>query len=107
MDQLLSELNSLVSNLTNGQFARLVASGQNGRLTEEEISEAIKTYPGKMNYHAADKDSVNVFYYSKSDTSGIIEYELYFDGIRSDLTLSCEFDLARAPILTIESIHVL
>lgn len=76
MDQLLSELNSLVSNLANGQFARLVASGQNGRLTEEEISEAITTYPGKMNYHAADKDSVNVIYYSKSDTSGIIEYEL-------------------------------
>lgn len=107
MDQILSELNSLVSNLANGQFARIVASGQNGRLKEEEISEAIMTYPGRINYHAADKDSVNVIYYSKSDTSGIIEYELYFDGIRSDLTLSCEFDLARAPVLTIENIHVL
>ena len=58
MDQILSELNSLVSNLANGQFARIVASGQNGRLKEEEISEAIMTYPGRINYHAADKDSV-------------------------------------------------
>lgn len=37
----------------------------------------------------------------------LIPHELYFDGLRSDLTLSCEFDLARAPVLTIENIHVL
>jgi hypothetical protein len=107
MEDLLDSLNSIIGNIVIGRYDAIVNDGQSGALTELEIREAIQDYPGKPDMKLAEVDDLNIIYYESSQSSGIIEYELWFDGKKSDLTLSCDFDKMRNPIVIIENIHVL
>lgn len=107
MESLLKSLNKIVINIVNGSYDRIVEGGQNGTLTERELREAIQQYPGKPYMKFATMDDLNIIHYESSESSGVVEYELWYDGEMSDLTLGCEFDLNRDPIVIIENIHVL
>lgn len=112
-DNIISQLlRDLVGNLVRGNFEEIKKKGMMGRLTLEEIEDAIKSYPGTITmppiesfkkFHKYDYDKSN------QDKEGcLVEYELWYDQQESDLTLSVAIlqDLQEIHI-SIEDIHVL
>ena len=84
-------LKELVTDLSLGNYKNIIKTGRNGRLTEKEIVDAISEYPGKislpdnqsfLNYHQYD--------YNDNPDECAIEFDLWFDNKKSDLTLRGE-----------------
>lgn len=92
-DAQLGVLKALVADLEAGNLEALVADGRNGRLSLLEIREALSDYPGTLTPMPAEEYH-RVHYYPRThheDTRGIAEIDLWYDSVRSDLTLSVEY----------------
>ena len=107
MDKIISALQRLIDDLANQRIIDIIARNENGVLTENEIVDAISEYGGAISAETVDTHRLNLIEYQARPEAGMLEYELRVDNRPSDLTLTCEYDLARSPVLTIESLHVL
>ena len=91
----------------DGAGSHTAAKGENGGLTKDELIGALRDYPGQISKQTVDPLRADIYEYVGQARRGGVEYDLVVDGVLSDLTLSCEYDLDRKPLLTIESLHVL
>ena len=104
-------LKKLVSDLVDENYNKIFEYGYNGELTEEEIKKAVSEYGGVLTIpsdNAYYTDSMNIIEIKKN-TKYHIEFDLWIDNKRSDLTLICNVICENNNIrkLIIEDIHVL
>jgi hypothetical protein len=103
-----SLLGDTVKDFVQGDFNKIQAKLQNGLsigdLKEELSYRGLLTIPPDAAYE-------NVHFYKYDDGSGYaLEFELWIDNQRSDLTLSCEAiidDNNNIRAFTVENLHVL
>jgi hypothetical protein len=104
-------LKELVERLAQNKIDLIMKSGQNGRLSEEEIKGAIDSYPGVISLpHENSYSDMVVFEVDSAyPDSRLGEFDLWFDGEVSDLTLSFEVqqDKDGRMSIQIDDIHVL
>ena len=104
---LVPALQLLIDDLARGNLDAIISRREHGILTEDELELACREYPGAINAQVVDPARVWLYEYVGRAGSGMVEYDLMVDGVISDLTLTCEYDTARDPLLTIEQLHVL
>lgn len=104
-------LKSLVTLLVDSKYAEVVAQNRNGRLSESEIEEALKDYPGNITLPPDSAYDRVIIYdiYDKSIDARKIEFDLWYDGEASDLTLSADVHRGKSGEfeISIDDIHVL
>ena len=96
-------------------FKQIEKRGFSGRLSIEEIKNAIYSFPGKISmppsyaFNNFDKYDYEIKESEKEKALCFIEFNLWFDGDESDLTLSSEIieNNKGEYLLKIEDIHVL
>lgn len=109
-EEQLSALKVLVGDLVSANFEFVFSNGRNGRLSLTEIKNALNEYPGVLT--PIPEDAFNrAYYYPRThheDTLGSTEINLWFDGEKSDLTLSVDYALKDGKWhISIDDIHVL
>ncbi|EBN5355226.1 hypothetical protein H9J87_000891 [Escherichia coli] len=101
----------MVEKLVNGDFDSLVLRGENGRLSVEEIKTAITDFSGLITLPPIQAyDSIEVYdVYDASCGARKVDFDLWFDNEKSDLTVSMEvrMDGLGKLGLIIEDIHFL
>jgi len=109
--EIVSVLKRLVERLVANDIDGLVRQGENGRLSMEEIVNTLQDYPGKISLppDEAYSNAVEYAIYDKKLEARKVEFDLWFDGDVSDLTLSA--DVRRGDfgnlVISIDDIHVL
>jgi hypothetical protein len=102
---------NLVILLVNHNFSSIEKNGFLGRLTKEEVETAISEYPGKISMPPDDayQDIVVYDIYDKNNEARKVEFDLWYDGEVSDLTLSLNISKGERDELTVEidDIHIL
>jgi hypothetical protein len=98
-------LKKLVKNISLCSYSLVFNSDKHKRLSTQEIEIAIISYKG--NISVPPNNAFDLFYdYGKEDSNeNFIEFNLWFDGKESDLTLSVTFFSSGE--YSIEDIHVL
>jgi hypothetical protein len=109
-EEQLSALKALVGDLVSANFESIFSDERNGRLSLSEIQNAVSEYPGVLT--PMPEGAFNrVHYYPRTnheDTLGIAEINLWFNGEKSDLTLSVDYVLQDGKWhVSINDIHVL
>lgn len=106
-----SLLKALVKRLVDSNYGEIIARNENGRLTEAEIRKAIKDYPGVLSLPPDSAYDATYIYdiYDERKQARQIEFDLWYDGKPSDLTLSAEVCLVSKSKFGIflSDIHVL
>lgn len=103
---ILRKLRELITLLANGEYDLIVSVGANGRLTQEEIIFSIEGYGGKLSFPDEDDfESANIIQVGSS-SEYVVEYELWFDNQKSDLTLSATVNIQEESV-AIDNIHVM
>ncbi len=101
-------LRQCVEMLVLGNIHGVESAGMNGRLSVEEICLAIQDYPGTMTLPPASAYDRAHIYMANADGWQNVEFELWYEGRESDLTLSIRVrDSVKGPQLQIQDIHVL
>lgn len=98
----------LVIDLVNRDFDFIVESGRNGPYTVGELEELIEDYGGQLTLPPED-DFLNLNIIKIEDEPEYaVEYELWVNNEKSDLTLSCIIREEREECkISIENIHVM
>jgi hypothetical protein len=104
-------LKRLIFDLVNEDYNSIFDDGRNGKLTREEIIRALDEYGGKLTCPQNDaylSDSLNIIEIKNNEIYHV-EFELWIDNERSDLSLICKVIFKGKDVmeLTIEDIHVL
>ena len=112
MDLLMrSRIKELVVDLAQHRVDAIVATGRNGRLTKEEIALALSDYPGAITEPPEEAyDSVRLYdVHDEESGRRNAEFDLWYDGKESDLTLSLEIQNHKELgfLVVIDNIHVL
>ncbi|TAA72667.1 DUF7668 domain-containing protein [Planococcus salinarum] len=107
-EEILALLISLVKDLVNGKLKLIVETGRSGPYTVEELKEQLVDYGGTLTA-SPETDYKNLDLYEIDDKpEWMLEYELWVDGEKSDLTLTCTVRLTeKEKSIAIDSIHVL
>lgn len=104
-------LKNLVALLVNSNFDEIVARNENGRLSKVEIETALKDYPGTISLPPESSYESACVYdvYDEKTEARQVEFDLWYDGEVSDLTLSADVrkDESGKFVITIDDIHVL
>lgn len=104
-------LRALVERLSKNEVDEIVRLGQNGALSKDEIEGAINDYPGAIAPPPAEAYDNIVEYdiYDMCSGARKVEFDLWYDGEESDLTLLV--DISRSCnggyVIRIDDIHVL
>ena len=107
-DGILALLKPLVEDLASGKLALIVESGRSGPYTVAELEEQLDDYGGILTV-PPEIDYQNLDLYEIDDEpEWVLEYDLWVDGEKSDLTLTCTVWLTdQEQSIAIDSIHVL
>jgi len=105
------KLMELVGLLVSGKFQEIKDKKQNGRLTVEALRIAITQYPGVITippHHAFNNLELYAIHDQITEAQNA-EFDLWYDGSPSDLTLSLCVSKGPSgdPLIEIEDIHVL
>lgn len=94
--------------LVSGNLLEIDKSGMNGRLSLEEVRHALSEYPGELTIPPADAYE-RMHIYERAPTGWQnVEFELWYNGNESDLTLSVRVrEISGRGELQIMDIHVL
>ena len=111
-DILKNLLIDLVKDIYEKNYDCLVKTKRNGRLSTEEIEEAISGYPGQLSLppsHAFEHFDIYEVTTKEHLHEWDIEFLLWFNGKESQLTLNCTVieDIPGALNISISSIHVM
>ncbi|MBA4852199.1 hypothetical protein [Emticicia sp. BO119] len=98
-------LQSVVKNLAIGNFNLVFESDKNQRLNIVEIETVIKEYGGTITFPPAHAFNNYVGYSRENEKENFIEFNLWFDDVESDLTLS--ITIYETEEYSIEDIRVL
>ncbi|MFC4766475.1 DUF7668 domain-containing protein [Effusibacillus consociatus] len=106
-----NNLKQLVIELINGNFSKLVSTGQAGRLTEEEIRTALYECNGELTPPPEEAyDTIEIYSVENgTNPAWAVDFDLWINNERSDLTLSCtviQDDKGEFQI-SIDDLHVL
>jgi hypothetical protein len=107
-EKIIPMLKPLVENLVEGKYQLIQLTGRSWPYTSEELKELVEEYGGKLTI-PPDEDYKNINIIEVEDEPEyFIEYELWVDGEKSDLTLSCTVQFTEDEVrIMIENIHVL
>lgn len=110
-DDIIQVTKNLVTLLVNSRFGEVVNREENGRLSSEDIKNALDDYPGTITIppdSAYQKMYIYDVYDEKSEARKI-EIDLWYDGNVSDLTLSADVSkgIDGKYKISIDDIHVL
>ncbi len=102
-------LKQLVQDLVNERYQYLVLDGRIGRLTEEELKNAINMYRGKITLPPDDAFNFIDIYPINNTKDYALDFDLWVNGQRSDLTLCCtvSFDEKGKVSISIDDLHEL
>jgi hypothetical protein len=108
INKIISLLEPLVRNLINKEYDFIYQSGMSGEYTAQEIEDFINEYGGVLT-DPPDEDYENIEIYEIDDEPEyVIEYELWVDNEKSDLTLSATIRIEEnEETITIDNIHVM
>jgi hypothetical protein len=109
--EILTVLKELIHYLCRGETSTIIINKMNGRLSENEIIQAIADYPGTITL-PPDDSYLNAYVYDVYDpltSARKVEFDLWYDNNISDLTLSADVHKNENGEyqITIEDIHVL
>ncbi|HUX78361.1 MAG TPA: hypothetical protein VMW10_01235 [Alphaproteobacteria bacterium] len=100
-------LSQIVNSLVNKQYSELENEGILGSLNAMQIEDVINSYPGVMTKPSAEEFN-HFYYYEYDENSFYLEFDLFFNNKRSDLTLCVEGYKKNSEIkLKIQDIRVL
>ncbi|RCW41267.1 DUF7668 domain-containing protein [Paenibacillus prosopidis] len=107
-DNILAVLKPLIHDLVSGNFELIEQSGRNGPYSSLELKELIDEYGGQLTSPPED-DFININVIEiENEPEYAVEYELWIDNTKSDLTLSCTVRTETdKETISIENIHVL
>lgn len=109
--EVVSLVKKLVESLVANDIDGLVRRGENGRLSKEEIVNTLQDYPGEISLppDEAYSNAVEYAIYDKKLEARKVEFDLWFDGDVSDLTLSVDVRKGGFGnfVISIDDIHVL
>lgn len=109
--EIVSVIKRLVESLVANDIDGLVRRGENGRLSKEEIINALQDYPGEISLppDEAYSNAIEYAIYDKKLEARKVEFDLWFDGYESDLTLSADVRKGDSGnfVISIDDIHVL
>lgn len=107
-DEILALLIPLVEDMVNGKLEFIVETGRSGPYTVEELKEQLDDYGGTLTA-SPETDYQNLDLYEiDEEPEWVLEYDLWVDGEKSDLTLTCTVLLTeQEKLISIDSIHVL
>lgn len=111
--KMVEQLKQLVIDLVDANYDQIVLCGKNGRLTREEIENEITMYPGQITApHENAYHDLDLYEIKNSDGSireWSVDFDLWFDGERSDLTLQASLVKTNEGeyIIGIDDIHVM
>jgi uncharacterized membrane protein len=102
-------LKELVEDLVNARYNKILSQGKNGKLTIDEIQTALAEYGGTLTLPVKDDYTNANIVQVQNSSEYMVEYELWIDHQKSDLTLSCTviFDESDNTKVSIDGIHVL
>ncbi|MBS0186414.1 MAG: hypothetical protein JSS34_08910 [Proteobacteria bacterium] len=83
------KLHNIVSMLVSRKYSDLKENGFLGNLKTKEVEEAINSYPGDMTLPTM-KEFDQFHLYPYNTNSFYLEFNLFFNNKKSDLTLSLE-----------------
>ncbi len=98
-------LKQLLIKLTDLNFDSIYEHDKLKILTVEELRNAIVDYPGEIFNSTHDLWLDFYLYGNENDDENLVEYDLWYDGVKSDNTLSVTF--YKTGEYSIEDIHVL
>lgn len=99
----------LVQKLINMDYETIFQTGMSGEFTSKEIEELINEYGGKLTGPPiGDYEDIEI-YEIDDEPEYVIEYDLWVDGQKSDLTLTAtiRFEEGKETSITIDNIHVM
>ena len=104
-------VSQLIFDLVSGDYEKLEYDGRIGRLSKDEVSEAISSYPGKITMPPPKAfDDFDIYEVkNSSNEKWTLDFDLWYDNERSDLTLGATIERTEAGklIISIDDIHVL
>ena len=108
VEKIIPLLKLLVENLVEGEYQLIQLTARSGPYTSEDLKELVEDYGGRLTI-PPDEDYKNINIIEvEYETEYFIEYELWVDGEKSDLTLSCTVQFIEDDVrIMIENIHVL
>jgi hypothetical protein len=102
---IISLLRQVVSQLVQRSYQAVYNADHAKLLSLVEIEQAVESYPGAMTMPPEENFYDYYEYGQEVDTDRLIEFDLWFDNSKSDLTLSMTIDDNMR--YSIENIHVL
>ena len=101
-------LKTLVESLVNKEYSTIEKRGESGEYNAEELKDLVEEYGGIITTPPEeDYNNINIIKI-ESEPEYAIEYELWVDNEKSDLTLSANIRFNESERkITIENIHVL
>lgn len=111
IDEMIKDiLKVLVIDLVNGNYNDLIKDGRIVRLTEDEIKNVITSYRGQLTLPPEDAYDLVEIYQVNNSNQYAVDFDLWIDNQRSDLTLSitvCLDNNTENVSITIDNLHVL
>lgn len=104
-DEIVKVIEKVVKHLVLENYTYLYQTDINKRLSAREIELAIREYKGNISLPPKNAFYDFLDYENQYDTESLIEFDLWFDNHKSDLTLSVT--VYRTGEYSIEDIHVL
>ena len=104
-------IKNIVTLMVDSKFDEIVSRNENGRLSAVDIENVLRDYPGNISQPPESAyDNFNVYeIYDLTKGARKVEFDLWYDNTRSDLTLSADIceDLNGNLTISIDDIHVL
>ena len=99
----------VVELLVNSKYEELYANDKNQRVPADELKGAIESYRGHLTMPPNEAIDKYEIYTIEKDKEYVIEYELWFDNVQSDLTLTLNVERDEDNVVhySIEDVHVL
>lgn len=99
----------LVEKLINQEYELLHQTGMCGEYTSKEIEELINEYGGTLTEASVEDYEDMAIYEIDDEPEYVIEYDLWVDGEKSDLTLTAtiRYEEGKETRITIDNIHVM
>ena len=82
----------LCERLYEGKYEVIALDNLDDRVSASELKKVVDDYGGKLTFPPEDAYDSYEDYYEDGDTEAIVEFDLWFDNKRSDLTLRTETD---------------
>lgn len=110
-ERIRAELSRMVEDLVHGRLSELEQDGRLGRVKASDLERELEEYPGQLTMPAPEAYAVLDLIESVKSPGRrfALDFDMWVDGERSDLTLSCSVTVldSGAVKLEMDDLHVL